>query len=171
MNLIFLDFDGVLNDPYWLTRIWPLRKQRNFKFEFDMSRIEILACICDITNAKLVLSSSWNNRPGVKDYFESMGFTVAGQLGFYQERGDTIKKWLLAHPEYIGANYIIIDDEKADYDEEQLEHLVFTGSYVIKGWTEDNIHLAPLHVGLNRHDIYDSLKILVEERNNYAKLG
>lgn len=160
MNLIFLDFDGVLNDPYWLIKTWPLRKRRCTEFEFDWSRIEILACICDRTEAKLVLASSWSSRKGLKEYFESVGFEVIGRLEAHEDRGEAIKKWFSKHPEYATVNYVILDDEKSDYDEEQLDHLVFTGSYVIKQWTEDNIRIAPWHIGLNTHNIEEALKLL-----------
>lgn len=160
MNLIFLDFDGVLNDPYWLIQTWPLRKRHHIKFEFDWSRLEILARICERTEAKLVLASSWNFRKGLKKYFESMGFEVVGQLGVHDDRGEAIKRWFKEHPEYGTANYAILDDEKSGYDEEQLKHLVFTGTYVIKQWTQDNIYLAPRHIGLNIHNIEEALKLL-----------
>lgn len=159
MNLIFLDFDGVLNDPYWLVNWWPLRREHT-KFEFDLSRLEILHRICDSTGAKLVLSSAWNFREGVKEYFEENGFEVVGRLGAHFDRGQTIKKWFSEHPEYKTANYVILDDEKSQYDEEQLKHLVFTGSCVIKGWTEDNLYLASRHIGLGTHSIEEALKIL-----------
>lgn len=159
-NLIFLDFDGVLNDPYWLIQTWPLRKRHYIKFEFDWYRLEILARICDRTDAKLVLSSSWNSRKGVKEYFESMGFEVVGRLGAHLDRGAAIKEWFNKHPEYGTANYAILDDEKSGYDEEQLKHLVFTGTYAIYGWAEDNIHLAPRHIGLNTHNIEEALRLL-----------
>lgn len=163
MNLIFLDFDGVLNDPYWLGKSWPLRRQRGIEFEFDFARLEILQRICDQTNAKLVLSSSWNYREGVKEYFESMGFEVAGRLGAHSDRGEAIKEWFGKHPECGTANYAILDDEKSDYDEDQLRHLVFTKNDFVKQWTLDNIHLAPLHIGLDKRHIEETLKLLKKE--------
>lgn len=163
-NLIFLDFDGVLNDPYWLVSTWPLRKRRYIKFEFDLYRLEILHRICDQTDAKLVLASSWRYRPGVREYFESMGFKVVGLLGTHENRGEAIKEWFDKFPEYSEANWIILDDEKSDYDEEQLKHLVFTGTKVVERWTEENLMMANFLIGLDEQHIDEALKLL--EVNN-----
>lgn len=155
-GLIFLDFDGVLNDPYWLATVWPIRRKRNVKFEFDLSRLEILRRICDRTDAQLVLASSWSFRPGLVEYFESIGFKVAGLLRPHSNRGEAIKNFL----GYSTANWIILDDEKSDYDKEQLEHLVFTGTKVVDRWTKANLVMAKCLIGLDERHIDEALKLL-----------
>lgn len=149
-RLIFLDFDGVLNDPYWLTKVWSLSHKPNF-FELDPLRVELLWQACCATNAALVLSSSWNARDGVKEYFEKLNFKVVGQLGYFSHRGEAIDKWIKDHCAEK-SDYLILDDERSEYSEEQLKHLVQT-SQGYQSWTKDNLDQAPKLVGLNEEHL------------------
>lgn len=158
-KLIFLDFDGVLNDPYYLCF---LRDKQDEWGEIDEKRLKILKDICNKTGAELVLSSSWNMRKGVKEFFERNGFKVTGSLGWYQNRGETICKWIFDHcDEWLeddniqGMQYAILDDEKSTYFQEGLnlsldKHLFFTGSNVFTFWTKDSIKCAPEEIGLDQ---------------------
>ncbi len=160
MNLIFLDFDGVLNDPYWLMNVWPRRRKCGARFEFDLNRIENLHKICDVTNALLVLSSSWNGRKGLKEYFTALGFRVAGRLGSHTNRGIAIKEWFDKHPCYQDTNYIIIDDEKSDYDETQLKHLIYTRVYPAEFFNGKRISSSQVSIGLSEACAKDALNLL-----------
>ena len=55
MKIIFLDYDGVLNSPYFLLQ----KKDQSPTSDFDPKCIDILAKICSEANAQVVVTSSW----------------------------------------------------------------------------------------------------------------
>ena len=137
MKVIFLDFDGVITTP-------------ETKWNIGLAYVKRIKEICDKTNAKLVISSSWQRYTGTKDmtreervdywlkgilmkgyrgyikkFFKDYTYDMSGR--FYGEygpdRGADIKSWLVRHPEV--TDYVIIDDE-GDMLDEQLFHFVQT---------------------------------------------
>ena len=137
MKVIFLDFDGVITTP-------------ETKWNIGLVYVKRIKEICDKTNAKLVISSSWQRYAGTKDmsreervdywlqgilmkgyrgyikkFFKDYTYDMSGR--FYGEygnvRGSDIKSWLVRHPEV--TDYVIIDDE-GDMLDEQLFHFVQT---------------------------------------------
>ena len=137
MKVIFLDFDGVITTP-------------ETKWSIGLVYVKRIKEICDKTNAKLVISSSWQRYAGTKDmsreervdywlqgilmkgyrgyikkFFKDYTYDMSGR--FYGEygpdRGADIKSWLVRHPEV--TDYVIIDDE-GDMLDEQLFHFVQT---------------------------------------------
>lgn len=163
---IFLDFDGVLNDPYWIIKHHYLRYKRSQGLEFDLRRVEYLARIVDYTGAKLVLSSSWNMRDGVKEFFQQLGFEVAGQLGNYSNRGQAIDSWQ-AENNVRNCPYIIIDDEWSDYDPQQREHLVYTGDTHVMGGMVHNFSLSEKKIGLDEIHVHWAIRLLKGDIENY----
>ena len=137
MKVIFLDFDGVITTP-------------ETKWNIGLVYVKRIKQICDVTGAKLVISSSWQRYSGtknesreervdnwlkgilmkgyhgyIKKFFKDYTYDMSGR--FYGEygnfRGSDIKSWLVRHPEV--TDYVIIDDE-GDMLEEQLFHFVQT---------------------------------------------
>ena len=137
MKVIFLDFDGVITTP-------------KSKWNISWEHVKRVKKICDETDAKLVISSSWQRYAGTKNetreervenwlngilmkdsrgrirkFFADYTYDMSGR--FYGEygnvRGSDIKSWLTRHPEV--ENYVILDDED-DMLDEQLYHFVST---------------------------------------------
>ena len=66
-NIIFLDIDGVLNSQLWYKKTRELggKFKEGYEFEthqhshFDTEAIRLINELCEETNSKVVLSSSW----------------------------------------------------------------------------------------------------------------
>ena len=124
MNVVFLDFDGVITTP-----------QQGWKIELPL--VKRIKKICDKANAKLVISSSWQTGNSaeewlqgclmkrytgpIKKFFIEYTYDVTGSHG--GNRGEQIQNWLNRHNEV--DNYVIIDDE-TDMLNSQLFHFVQT---------------------------------------------
>ena len=118
MNIIFLDFNGVL-DTY-----------ENID-EINIDNLKRLKHIVDETKSKVVISSSLKNSYYYTGHYsvflqkiiheiETIGIEVIGITPKAKTREEEIKLYLNIHPEV--SNYCILDD---DYEMESLkEHLV-----------------------------------------------
>ena len=136
MKVIFLDFDGVITTY-------------NSKWKIDMNNIKIINDICDKTNAKIVVTSSWrighhgdvlafngyltqyiikhNYLDNVQDTFDKFTGNIVGMtesIGGW--RGEEIKLYMNEHPEV--ENYVILDDD-SDMCDYQLFNFVQTDTY------------------------------------------
>jgi len=140
-KIIFLDIDGVLS-PKW----WDSDKQSdNYGRLFDAKAVANLAKIIEVTEADIVISSSWKNiglvelqnmwrdrgLPGklvdtTPDYMsdEILLKEDSANVDYLYERGSEIQGWLLLHGDDVGR-YVIIDDMD-DILPEQLSHFVQT---------------------------------------------
>lgn len=133
MKVIFLDFDGVITTY-----------ESNWKI--DMNKIKIINDICDKTDAKLVVSSTWrmgyrgdvsafhgyltqyiikhNYLDQFKDTFDKFINNIIGMTECIDGlRGNEIKSYMNEHPEV--ENYVIIDDD-SDMCDYQLFNFVQT---------------------------------------------
>lgn len=129
MKVIFLDFDGVITTP-------------GSKWNISIELVKRVKMICDKTDAKLVISSTWQHGNSAKEWLEESvlmksykgwlkkffidyTYDVTGRHAYNGStaRGAEIKAWLIKHPEV--DNYVIIDDED-DMLDEQLFHFVHT---------------------------------------------
>ena len=147
MKVIFLDFDGVITTY-------------NSKWKIDMNNIKIINDICDKTNAKIVVTSSWrighrgdvlafngyltqyiiehNYLDNVQDTFDKFIGNIVGMtesIGGW--RGDEIKLYMNEHPDV--KNYVILDDD-SDMCDYQLFNFVQTDTY--EGITERDAKLC-----------------------------
>lgn len=133
MNYIFLDIDGVMNNQ----EDW-LNKAKNNLEEFKGHRMfcdkawELLSNVCSMTNARIVLSSSW--RVGLtttKDgfisrysddhlsgkllaYFKKYNIELVGLTpSYYDHRGTQIATYV---ENYLKStdNWVVLDDEDSD---------------------------------------------------------
>lgn len=145
-NIIFLDFDGVLNSNWWLVE--GNKKIKGLK-EFDPKRIKILKEIIKGTDAKVVLTSSWRNREGIKEFFSKCGIKVYDSVKDLGKgnRGEEIQEWLDTH--HFWTNYLILDDECSDLTPEQLKHTLITRTpldtnVLVK--RDDIMGLQPQHI-------------------------
>lgn len=153
--LIFLDIDGVLNCEIFYKTATEEEKWSNI----SVYRINLLNQLCEETNAKIVISSSWRMGKSI-EYFQNLfdglggNFEVIGKtpnLGnseFTVPRGLEINQWIKNYikEEYFGEiakdfqhslNYVIIDDD-SDMLLDQWKNFFHCDNY--SGLTPNTIH-------------------------------
>lgn len=121
MNVVFLDFDGVVNIPMW-------RRSVSGEFDCDYSTpqkgvvnhyqaIQWVSEFCQKYGYDIVVSSTWRYfeefdyakclyHSGLRNSIKVLGATPINREG---QRGDEITAWLNEHPEV--ENYLIFDDD------------------------------------------------------------
>lgn len=120
-RVIFLDYDGVLNNPFYLL----MTPQKTALDALDPHRIAILSTLCNRTKAKVVLTSTWRDDLKARKYLIKSGIPIIGATPHHNEnRGLEIKQWI--RDKKFTGNYIILDDECSDLTDEQIKHLVYT---------------------------------------------
>lgn len=137
MNIIFLDIDGVLN---FETHYENVDKDIEYPYnQFNYDAIKRLNKICDETNAKIVLSTSWRFDKDIINLLRHVGITsdIIGKTKYLVEnhnetlthvdRGYEIQDYIDNNTECVD-NYIIIDDD-CDMLSHQLPHHVQTSWY------------------------------------------
>lgn len=147
MKILFLDFDGVITTY-------------QSKWMIDMNKVKIINNICDKTDAKIVVTSSWRiGYAGVvsafheflKQYFIKHEYEgifkyifnkfINNIVGMTDSvgtcRGNEIKFYMNEHPEV--ENYVIVDDDSDMFDY-QLFNFVQTDTY--EGITERDAKLC-----------------------------
>jgi hypothetical protein len=118
MNVIFLDYDGVVNTPQWEKLSNGKHKCRyNFPEDGkvnDFQAVQWVSEFCQKYGYSIVVSSTWRTEPnykeclingGLRDGIKILGRTV----DLNGCRGDEIATYLKEHPEITG--YLIFDDE------------------------------------------------------------
>ena len=161
MNIIFLDFDGVLNSEFFfIKRHKNMRNLRmidtslldeednNVKLQLcdiDLDNLDILLKLVKMTSSNIVVVSSWKSLKyfnGVKKHLISIGLPIIDvTIDNIENRGEGIKNYLKNHDV---SNYIVIDDDIfPDYDEEIMRHLVKTCFYD-GGFKEEHFECAKL---------------------------
>lgn len=142
-NVIFLDFDGVLNSEAYA--------RGRTGVAIDPSRMPLLKQIVDSADAKIVLSTSWRehwspdpakcNSTGLQidRIFDSFGLQILDKTPQHPEgREAQIQSWLLRHPEV--QNFVVLDDRllSADY---LKGHFIKTSNY-FGGLDESDVQKA-----------------------------
>lgn len=154
MKIIFLDFDGVITtaESRWM---------------IDPHKCKMIKTICDATDAKIVISSSWRrnnleqtieeitneetvygNQPftilervvGVTNRMYSCKYGVADER-YGVCRGVEINRYIVEHPDI--TNYVILDD-----DSDML--LTQKDNFIQTNW----------HYGISDKDVIKAIKIL-----------
>ena len=156
MNVLFLDVDGVLNTRYTKDRVYGTTKLIGIEDRY----VANLKKIIDVTDAKIVLTSSWkrwikiDDQQGqyLKDKLAVFGLEV---YDVTEDRGDNRGYGIL---QYVGHNnvtrWVVLDDE--EFDDYRafgiMRHLVKTTWYMEDG-------------GLGESDAEEAIKILKGENN------
>jgi hypothetical protein len=122
MKVIFLDFDGVVNIPYWkYNEYGNLQSNYNFPSDGRVNNYQAVQWVCEFCEKydyKIVISSTWRKnrslenctnyltRCGLRQSVKVIGMTpvLSGK-----HRGDEITLWLNQHPEV--TDYLIFDDD------------------------------------------------------------
>lgn len=137
MNIIFLDFDGVLDTASYdmhLVRHGLPECDENGRPFFDPKCIENLRQIIDATNADIVVTSDWKYIDSYENllemwlYRDMPGFMTDLTPNVSKHRGDEIARWLYECD--VNCNYVIIDDlDPENFNKEQLDKLVTVNPY------------------------------------------
>ena len=132
MNIIFLDFDGVLATSRHQQQLAAVNRplQDEYGSLFDPACVEQLKTICDSTDADIVVTSTWKidlGAGGVRMMWDDRNLPgrfrdVTPNIDPIR-RGEEIAAWLAAHGN--DCHYAIIDDCPFTdfFREEQLSHL------------------------------------------------
>ena len=131
MNILLLDFDGVVNSRKWYNSVQ--YKENNYKDpDVDPEIINLLNNLTNKLNLKIVISSSWKYDKGFSERLGRIGLDnvidKTPDLVFsvsYDKfcKGLEVEEYLNKHPEV--SNYVILDDEDEFYGE-QLIHFIQT---------------------------------------------
>ena len=103
INVVFLDFDGVLST-----------ERSNFQDEIiNQEALNNFNSLCLDNNLKVVISSSWRKYEGYRDLFYSFGIDkridIIGAIAITGNgKAFLIKEYLKEHPEI--DKYVILDD-------------------------------------------------------------
>lgn len=153
MCYIFLDIDGVLNSVDSAIAFFSLDKNVYHQDErLDPVSIGLLRHLCDITDAKIVISSSWKIGRTVQDFldiFKGYGwddFPCIGITPYYtgnctNRRGHEIQQWLDENPV---DSYVIFDDD-SDMLESQQSNFIHISN--INGFRSQHYVKALRHFG------------------------
>lgn len=146
MSVLFLDIDGVLNTVRWekFCLSGEATIEDEYGITFDRTSIANLKEIIDLTDASIVIHSTWKLLYDVKWIAKMWSsrdlpgiiLDVTPNMPPYYSKQDEITMWLKHHPEI--QNYAILDDEH-EFDGFLLEHHVLidgengiTGTHVQK---------------------------------------
>ena len=143
MKIIFLDCDGVINSDLWFRN--PYKRNFDDDPDIDPRCINLINDLCDVSGAKIVISSDWRydvwckrrlEKAGLKNIIDTTPvFDVDWYLGPTEPtRGDEIDDWLKTSSEV--TQYCIIDDID-DFKMEQRPYFVKTNPYF--GFTIENL--------------------------------
>ena len=114
MNVLFLDYDGVVNTPMWddggqIVRYnFPKDKKVN-----NFQAVQWISYFCRMYGYSIVVSSSWRFEDNYEECLRNGGLwtdiKIVGTTPYlYDNRQKEIERWLSEHPEV--KNYLIIDD-------------------------------------------------------------
>jgi hypothetical protein len=121
MNVIFLDFDGVVNIPSWYkTEGGKFKCCYNFPRHGCVNSFQACQWVsefCEKHNYKIVISSTWRSdglkkciqylrNGGLRSSIEVIDITPKFE---FMPRGDEITAWLEKHSDV--KNYLIFDDD------------------------------------------------------------
>ena len=120
MNVLFLDFDGVIRIPNH-------GDDPIMGCDFDLDIIHKLSEFCELYNFKIVISSDWRyddnliSRWDMADVIDVLGefihhdWRTTIEEGSYEYRHQEISKWIDDHPET--EHIIILDDLPELYED------------------------------------------------------
>jgi hypothetical protein len=148
MKIIFLDYDGVVNnlvfhtidgEPDFYSESLENYQGRDYKVN-DFQAVAWLNKIVREFNCSIVVTSTWRGRNDYQECLFNAGFkgNILGKTphldGCIYKRGLEIQQWLDNHKEYDIEDFIILDD---DTDMCHLmSHLIHTNTYRGLGFEE-----------------------------------
>ena len=153
MNVIFLDFDGVINTPIWSVKNGELSCDYNHPSDGTVNNFQAVQWVsefCEKYNYHIVVSSTWRigdfdlakclYDSGLRRRIKVIGVTPR----LYTSRGDEITEWLELNQHV--KNYLIFDD---DNDMTKHMHRLVKCNQAV-GFTMDSYnHAVSLHKAFN----------------------
>lgn len=142
MKIIFLDIDGVLNHEEWYDKV-VTSKVNPINQDLDPSSIGKINRIISLTDAKIVLSSSWRVDSNCATMLYKSGLfkdSIIDKTPYIHHdenhmRGFEIQKWL-DETGYKIFSYVIIDDDK-DMLDSQMSNFIQTSRWT--GITDEDV--------------------------------
>ena len=148
MNVIFLDFDGVINSKeFW--------KKHDGKIlidnPFDYNNVRELNRLTNLTDAKIVISSAWRKfnfgLDGLIKKLRNAGVQgdIIGETTVLDVpvRGMEIQAWLIANPNC--KRFVILDD---------VDDM---------GWLKDHLVLIDGEIGLTKENAIEAAEFLLTQ--------
>ena len=117
MNVLFLDYDGVVNTPMWNKEGTKCRY--NFPSDGSVNNFQAAQWVsefCEKYNYFIVVTSTWRQDSNWKECLirgglrSMVNILCCTPFDPQHNRGNEIKEFLKHHPEV--DNFIILDDEK-----------------------------------------------------------
>ena len=138
MKIIFLDYDGVVNNLCF----YDINGEPNFNFPNlkqvnDFQSVAWLNKICREFNTKIVVTSTWRGRPDYAECLYRAGFNgeILGRTPAIDGyRGKEIAAWLDKNQNLDIEDFIILDDD-ADM-RPYMDHLIQTDGILGLGYYE-----------------------------------
>ena len=132
MNVLFLDYDGVVNTPMWNEDGTRCRYGMPYDNKVNnFQAVQWVSEFCARCKYDIVVTSTWRKygnwkqcliAGGLREGIEVLGKTEdLSDIG--GKRGDEIKLYLDTHPE---IRYYVIADDKDEVLPEQREHLFWS---------------------------------------------
>lgn len=135
LKAIFLDVDGVLNSDEYFDSVSD-SVDDSIENEIDMNKIKLLKEAVDLTDAQVVLSSSWRytrKAQALRELLIENGIVTDVTPFLQNKRGLEIKAWLKNNSDV--DDFVILDDEVFDsYDDFLLSKLIKTSDSNGKGF-------------------------------------
>ena len=132
MNVVFLDYDGVVNTPMW--DVYGKRCTYNFPEDNSVNNFQCVQWVsefCQKYGYSIVVTSTWRTddnyidclkNGGLRDGVEVLGKTPVHRND-YGSRGSEIHEYLAEHPEI--SHFLIFDDyDDFYYTPDLYDHLV-----------------------------------------------
>lgn len=136
-KILFLDIDGVLNteQQQWKCQMEDIPPADKFDYTFDPKAVSYFGEILNISDAEIVLSSSWKflGMSVLQDMWQvrHLPGTITDIPPDNQEgKGLEIKEWLEKHQNDI-ENYVILDDEDVALPEQQVHFVKCNPQFVV----------------------------------------
>mgnify|MGYP004539704421 CR=1 FL=1 len=142
MKIIFLDYDGVVNNLVFHTidgepDFYDNRTEGKPKQVNDFQAVAWLNKICREFNCEIVVTSTWRSSDKYKEYLYNAGFKgriIDRTPLLHTKRGLEIQEWLNNNKEKTIEDFIILDD---DADMVHLKsHLIQTNTFRGLGFAE-----------------------------------
>ena len=118
MNVVFLDYDGVVNTPQWKQEHGQWKCDYNSPSDNavnDVQAVQWVSEFCEKYGYDIVVTSTWRTHDNYKECLLNgglrAGIKILGKTPWFPElcREDEIQAWMNEHNDV--ENYLIFDDE------------------------------------------------------------
>lgn len=174
MKVIFLDIDGVLNCLEDRVALGALGIEVPMH-AVDKCKVGLVAWLCELTGAKVVISSTWRILFDVdwfKGFFEGNGWIdppiIDKTIKCSSFRGDEVQEWVdkINKPTDEEFKYVILDDDSDFHDTQPLVLCDGTFGFTLREVVKAYDMLGPAE-GVDVRKIED-LRSRVDPKRKYS---